>query len=111
MLLIPAIDLKDGHCVRLKQGDMDQSTTFGEDPAAIAEQIKAGFLEKKPDGNVTVLLDRGEAIRQAVMMAETGDMVVIAGKGHETYQDFGSYKIHFDDKEAVLAAAKEKAEA
>ncbi|HHW11734.1 MAG TPA: UDP-N-acetylmuramoyl-L-alanyl-D-glutamate--2,6-diaminopimelate ligase [Firmicutes bacterium] len=82
-----------------------------EDPAAIAEQIKAGFLEKKPDGNVTVLLDRGEAIRQAVMMAETGDMVVIAGKGHETYQDFGSYKIHFDDKEAVLAAAKEKAEA
>ena len=33
MLLIPAIDLKDGLCVRLKQGDMDQSTTFGEDPA------------------------------------------------------------------------------
>ena len=36
MLLIPAIDLKDGHCVRLKQGDMDQSTTFGEDPSAMA---------------------------------------------------------------------------
>ncbi len=36
MLLIPAIDLKDGHCVRLKQGDMDQSTTFGEDPALVA---------------------------------------------------------------------------
>jgi phosphoribosylformimino-5-aminoimidazole carboxamide ribotide isomerase len=36
MLLIPAIDLKDGQCVRLKQGDMDQSTVFGEDPAAIA---------------------------------------------------------------------------
>ena len=36
MLLIPAIDLKDGHCVRLKQGDMDQSTTFGEDPAFMA---------------------------------------------------------------------------
>ena len=38
MILIPAIDLKDGHCVRLKQGDMDQSTTFGEDPAAMALQ-------------------------------------------------------------------------
>ncbi len=38
MLLIPAIDLKDGHCVRLKQGDMDQSTIFGEDPAAIARR-------------------------------------------------------------------------
>ena len=35
-MLIPAIDLKDGHCVRLIQGDMDQSTTFGEDPAAMA---------------------------------------------------------------------------
>ena len=38
MLLIPAIDLKDGHCVRLKQGDMDQSTTFGEDPGVMARQ-------------------------------------------------------------------------
>ena len=36
MILIPAIDLKDGHCVRLKQGDMDQATTFSEDPAAMA---------------------------------------------------------------------------
>jgi phosphoribosylformimino-5-aminoimidazole carboxamide ribotide isomerase len=36
MLLIPAIDLKDGHCVRLKQGDMDQSTTFGEEPHVMA---------------------------------------------------------------------------
>ena len=36
MLLIPAIDLKDGHCVRLKQGDMDQATTFGEDPPVMA---------------------------------------------------------------------------
>ena len=39
MLLIPAIDLKDGHCVRLKQGDMDQSTIFSEDPAAMAREI------------------------------------------------------------------------
>ena len=42
MLLIPAIDLKDGHCVRLRQGDMDQSTTFGEDPAAVAR----GWLDQ-----------------------------------------------------------------
>jgi phosphoribosylformimino-5-aminoimidazole carboxamide ribotide isomerase len=38
MLLIPAIDLKDGHCVRLKQGDMDQATTFSEDPGAMARR-------------------------------------------------------------------------
>ena len=38
MLLVPAIDLKDGHCVRLQQGDMQASTTFGEDPAAMAQR-------------------------------------------------------------------------
>ena len=43
MLLIPAIDLKDGKCVRLKQGDMNDSTTFGEDPAAMARRwVDAG---------------------------------------------------------------------
>jgi phosphoribosylformimino-5-aminoimidazole carboxamide ribotide isomerase len=43
MLLIPAIDLKDGHCVRLKQGDMNDSTTFGEDPAEMARRwVDAG---------------------------------------------------------------------
>ncbi|RYF74751.1 MAG: 1-(5-phosphoribosyl)-5-[(5-phosphoribosylamino)methylideneamino]imidazole-4-carboxamide isomerase [Comamonadaceae bacterium] len=43
MLLIPAIDLKDGHCVRLKQGDMEQSTLFSEDPAAMARRwVEAG---------------------------------------------------------------------
>ena len=36
MLLIPAIDMKDGQCVRLIQGDMDQTTVFGDDPAAVA---------------------------------------------------------------------------
>ncbi|MCC7151609.1 MAG: 1-(5-phosphoribosyl)-5-((5-phosphoribosylamino)methylideneamino)imidazole-4-carboxamide isomerase, partial [Rubrivivax sp.] len=38
MLLIPAIDLKDGHCVRLQQGDMRAATTFGEDPTAMARR-------------------------------------------------------------------------
>ena len=43
MLLIPAIDLKDGQCVRLKQGDMADATTFGEDPAAMARRwVDAG---------------------------------------------------------------------
>ena len=43
MLLIPAIDLKDGHCVRLEQGDMSVSTSFGDDPAAMARRwLKAG---------------------------------------------------------------------
>ena len=43
MLLIPAIDLKDGHCVRLEQGDMNAATTFGQDPAAMARRwVEAG---------------------------------------------------------------------
>ena len=43
MLLIPAIDLKDGKCVRLKQGDMRDSTTYGDDPAAVARRwVDAG---------------------------------------------------------------------
>ena len=43
MLLIPAIDLKDGQCVRLRQGDMNDSTTFSEDPAAIRAAVRAGI--------------------------------------------------------------------
>ena len=43
MLLIPAIDLKDGHCVRLRQGDMNESTVFSDNPAAMARRwIDAG---------------------------------------------------------------------
>ena len=43
MQIIPAIDIKDGHCVRLKQGDMQDSTTFSEDPAAMARRwVDAG---------------------------------------------------------------------
>ena len=40
MLIIPAIDLKDGHCVRLKQGLMEESTVFSEDPGAMARQAR-----------------------------------------------------------------------
>ena len=47
MLLIPAIDLKDGHCVRLKQGDMDEATTFSEDPARTASaRARTESIEK-----------------------------------------------------------------
>jgi phosphoribosylformimino-5-aminoimidazole carboxamide ribotide isomerase len=44
MLLIPAIDLKQGHCVRLEQGDMDKVTTFSEDPGAMAKHWEIKVL-------------------------------------------------------------------
>ena len=46
-------------------------------------------------------MDRREAIKTACMMAQKGDVVLIAGKGHENYQDIKGVKHHFDDKEVV----------
>lgn len=82
-----------------------------EDPERIAAQIREGFLTARPRGDYEMVLDRNAAIRKAVLMAKAGDMVVIAGKGPETYQDFGTYRVHFDDRESARAALKEKEEA
>ncbi len=74
-----------------------------EDPAAIITGIEAGMKS----GLYTVIADRKEAIRAALNMAKKGDIVVIAGKGHEDYQIIGMEKIHFSDKEvagAILSA-------
>jgi UDP-N-acetylmuramoyl-L-alanyl-D-glutamate--2,6-diaminopimelate ligase len=82
-----------------------------EDPKLIAAQIREGFLTARPQGEYEMVLDRNAAIRKAVLMAKAGDMVVIAGKGPETYQDFGTYRVHFDDRESARTALKEKEEA
>ena len=50
------------------------------------------------------ITDRAEAIRTACMLAEKGDFVLIAGKGHETYQEIRGVKHHFDDREVVCDA-------
>ena len=57
-----------------------------EEPAAIIEEILAGVADDDR-GRVEVQLDRAEAIRHAIALAEPGDMVIIAGKGHETHSD------------------------
>ena len=69
-----------------------------EDPAAIIQDICAGL--KHPEKAICEP-DRGEAIRKACTMAASGDVVFIAGKGHENYQVIGSEKKHFSDKETV----------
>jgi UDP-N-acetylmuramyl-tripeptide synthetase len=73
-----------------------------EDPMAIIADIEAG-LKKIGKGYIR-LADRREAIRRAIEEARRGDIVVIAGKGHETYQIIGAETIHFDDREVAREA-------
>ena len=74
-----------------------------EEPQAIIDDMLAG-LDKKQMKKVVSIVDRREAIRTAVMMADKGDVILIAGKGHEDYQDVKGVKHHFDDREEVSKA-------
>ena len=69
-----------------------------EDPLAIIEDAKVGLIENKEH---EIIPDRRQAIQEAVRKASEGDVVVIAGKGHETIQIIGTDKTHFDDREVI----------
>jgi UDP-N-acetylmuramoyl-L-alanyl-D-glutamate--2,6-diaminopimelate ligase len=71
-----------------------------EDPQAIINDMLAG-LNAQQRKKVLSIVDRREAIRTAAMMAEKGDVILIAGKGHEDYQEIEGVKHHFDDHEVV----------
>ena len=71
-----------------------------EEPQDIINDMLAG-LDKQQMKKVVSIVDRKEAIRTACMMAEKGDVILIAGKGHENYQEIKGVKHHFDDKEVV----------
>ncbi|MBD2209684.1 UDP-N-acetylmuramoyl-L-alanyl-D-glutamate--2,6-diaminopimelate ligase [Nostoc linckia FACHB-104] len=72
-----------------------------EDPEKILQDILAGI---PATANPTVIGDRATAIRTAILQAQPGDGVLLAGKGHEDYQILGTEKIHFDDREHARAA-------
>ncbi len=78
-----------------------------EDPETIIEDITAGI--GRHDSKVIVDSDRKSAIRKALETAQKGDIVVLAGKGQETYQILASGKIHFDEREVVAEILSEKA--
>jgi UDP-N-acetylmuramyl-tripeptide synthetase len=79
-----------------------------ENPLEIISQIEAGL---KPTGcPYLVIPDRNDAIYQAIKRAKAGDVVLIAGKGHETYQIIGNQKFHFDDREIAREALKKLSE-
>ena len=69
-----------------------------ESPGAILDEMAAGL---DPGARFLRIVDRAEAIRTAAMLSRPGDILLIAGKGHETYQIIGDVKHHFDDKEEV----------
>lgn len=77
-----------------------------EDPDSIIEQILVGM--EGAEESYVVIPDRHEAIRFAIEQAQEGDIVLIAGKGHEDYQIIGTEKQHFDDREEAAAAIKER---
>jgi UDP-N-acetylmuramoyl-L-alanyl-D-glutamate--2,6-diaminopimelate ligase len=72
-----------------------------ESPEAILDDMVAGL---EPSARYLRLVDRGEAIRTAALMAKAGDILLLAGKGHETYQVIGTENHHFDDKEEIAKA-------
>jgi UDP-N-acetylmuramoyl-L-alanyl-D-glutamate--2,6-diaminopimelate ligase len=72
-----------------------------EDPRRIIEEIMAGF-EHPRSNSIFVESDRAKAIAAAVQMARQGDMILLAGKGHEDYQIIGTEKRHFSDFEEAL---------
>ena len=75
-----------------------------EDPNAIIEDVLVGV--KEGGGAYTVIPNRFEAIEYALDFAEKDDIILLAGKGHETYQIIGKEKTHFDEREVVAEFLK-----
>jgi UDP-N-acetylmuramoyl-L-alanyl-D-glutamate--2,6-diaminopimelate ligase len=79
-----------------------------EDPLAILREVEAGLRSaveaQETQARYEVIADRRLAVEAAIRAARPGDMVLIAGKGHEDYQIIGSQRIHFDDREVARAA-------
>ena len=72
-----------------------------EDSAQIIKEIEAG-VESQNFSKYITIPDRKEAIKMAIKFAEPKDIVLVAGKGHETYQEINGVRHHFDDKETIL---------
>ncbi len=77
-----------------------------EDPMDIMKDIETGIL--KTDGSYVMIEDRGEAVKYAVANGRRGDIIVVAGKGHEDYQEIKGVKYHMTDRELIERAVKEQ---
>lgn len=72
-----------------------------EDPATIINQMKEGITSPAKLATTLSIADRAEAIKTAIALARPVDVVVVAGKGHETYQEIAGVRHHFDDSEVI----------
>ena len=79
-----------------------------ESPEEIIEDMTTG-LSQDDLKKVTIIPNRREAIAEGVKLAQKGDVVLVAGKGHETYQDVKGVKSHFDDLEELKQAFNQAA--
>lgn len=77
-----------------------------EDPQAIIDDIKTGI--SRTDGKFVEIIDRKEAIRYAIEHGQPGDIIICAGKGHETYQDIGGEKHDMDERVLIREILEEK---
>ena len=71
-----------------------------ENPETILEEMESGVLPENEQKTVTIS-NRKQAIKTACKLAKTGDIILIAGKGHENYQEINGVRTHFDDLEEV----------
>ena len=80
-----------------------------EDPKKIADAVVAGVMKTvSKSARVEMILDRRQAIQAAVEEARPGDLILIAGKGHEAYEMIGNRLILFDDREIARSVIREK---
>ena len=87
----------------IKQSDkviLTSDNPRDEEPEDILNDMLAGVTDEQA-GKVLTIVDRRQAIKTACMMAQNGDVILVAGKGHEDYQIIKGVKHHFDDKEEI----------
>lgn len=84
--------------------------TYEEDPEKIAKEVEMGFIEKNrlKDMDYKIILNRKDAIKRVIDLAENGDVIVIAGMGHEKVQILAGGPVEYNDKNTVIEVLKEK---
>ena len=82
-----------------------QNSTQNEEPISIINMIEEGI--KRTDGKYIKIVDRTKAIKHALTIGKKDDLIILAGKGHETYVEINHVRTHYDEREIVSELLKE----